>query len=87
MDEVESVVQPACGMLVTVYATPGERLAFPATLRDEWDFRIDACAKGTVHRIHPQPEFENKAIIEQLCSPDKNKLWQVICERAGVGKQ
>ena len=87
IEEVESLVQPACGWLVFLYATPRERKGFPGNLREEWDFRIDVCTKGTIHRIHPQPEFANKEITDRLCAPDKNKLWPVICERAGVGKK
>ena len=84
MEEVNSLVGPACATLVTLYASPSERKAFPTKLREEWDYRVGFCVKGTVHRQHPQPEFENKELLDTLCAPGPNKIWSVMCRRAGV---
>jgi len=84
VEDINKSLLPACAKLVSLYATAEERREFPRALREEWDFRVDVCVKGTVHRRHPQPEFENKQITDQLCSPDNNKLWSVVCQRAGV---
>jgi len=84
VEDVNSRVIPACARLVSLYATSQERKAFFAGKdRAEWDFRVDFCAKGTVHRRWPQPEFANTSLVAQLCTPD-NRLWIVVCERAGI---
>ena len=84
LEDVNTVVVPACGRLVTLYASPQERRGFDKKLRDEWLFRVDFCAKATVHQKYPQPEFENKAIVQQVCKPDGNRLWSIMCGRAGI---
>ena len=83
VEEINDIVVPACARLVSLYATASERKAFPKQLREEWDFRVDFCSQGTVHRRWPQPLFENKELRDIACTGE-DKLTLLICQRAGV---
>ena len=60
--EVQGTVIETCGKLVMATASASERLSLTTTRREDFHFRVDVCAKITVNRVHPQPEFEKKRL-------------------------
>ena len=52
-----------CGKLVMLTASAAEKATLATSSREEFDFRVDACVKSTVHRVHAQPEFSNPKIV------------------------
>ncbi len=84
INEVQDTVGETCGKLVMLSASSSERMAFVSTQREEFDFRVDVCIKMTVNRVHPQPEFENKAIVEMICNNNQVVLFKKLCRRSGL---
>lgn len=87
VDEVQNVVVKTCGKLVMLEASVSEKMALTTTKRDEFDFRVDVCTKMTVNRVHPQPEFERKEIVKQICDDTKVTLFKKMCRRSGLRHQ
>lgn len=71
-----------CGKLATIYS-----LKSGLTVEVNKDFSMDAdvCAKVTVHRKFPQPEFDNPKIVQLVCG-SKLPLYQEVCRRANLNK-
>ena len=82
---IQSEVVENCGKLVMAKATTAEKVTFTTTERDEFHFRVDVCAKMTVNRAHPQPEFENPDIVKIICDGN-NDLFKMLCQRSGIRK-
>jgi hypothetical protein len=83
-NEYQSVVLETCGKLVMVSANASEAVAFTTTQREEFDFRVDVCAKTTVNRSHHQSEFDDPKIIQAICDDSKVRLLGKLCKRSGL---
>ena len=83
-NEYQSVVLETCGKLVMVTANTSEAVAFTTTQREEFDFRVDVCAKTTVHRTHHQSEFADPKITQAICGDSKVPLFRKLCTRSGL---
>ena len=81
--KIQEEVITNCGKLVMVMASADERNGFITNDRAEFDFRVDVCAKTTVNRVHPQPEFEKPDIVQMICD-DEKELFRLICSRSGL---
>jgi hypothetical protein len=84
VNEYQSVVLETCGKLVMVTANTSEAVAFTTTQREEFDIRVDVCAKTTVHRTHHQSEFDDPKIIQAICDDSKVQLFRKLCTRSGL---
>jgi hypothetical protein len=51
-------------------------VVFTTTQREEFDFRVDVCAKSTVNRSHHQPEFDDPKLIQAICDDSKVILFE-----------
>ena len=77
------IIFDTCGKLTLLTASYIEKAAFTAGFKqDEYDFRVNVCAKATINSVHPQPEFssKNKDITDQICAEDKSFIYE-ICNR------
>ena len=83
-NEYQSVVLETCGKLVMVTANASEAVAFTTTQREEFDFRVNVCAKTTVHRSHHQSEFDDPKLIQVICDDNKVILFGKLCKRSGL---
>ena len=84
VNEYQSVVLETCGKLVMVTANAAEAVAFTTTQREEFDFRVDVCAKTTVNRSYHQSEFDDPKIIQTICDDSKVLLLRKLCNRSGL---
>lgn len=84
VNEYQSVVLETCGKLVMVTANASEAVALTTTQREEFDFRVDVCAKTTVNRSHHQSEFDDPKIIQAICDDSKVLLLRKLCNRSGL---
>lgn len=84
VNEYQSVVLETCGKLVMVTANASEAVAFTTTQREEFDFRVNVCAKTTVHRAHHQSEFDDLKLIQAICDDNKVILFGKLCKRSGL---
>ena len=66
-----------------VTATKSEVAGFLTTEREEFDWRVDVCAKATVNRVHPQPEFEDPKIVSTICD-NSVELFKKVCKHSGL---
>lgn len=82
--EIQDTVIGTCGKLVMVDASAAEKAKFTTTQRGEFDFRVDVCAKMTVNRVHPQPEFGNQKIVASICDESDVVLYKKLCKRSGL---
>ena len=82
---VQEEVVGNCGKLMYL-RDPSLGSATSAELKETLDMRIDVCAKITVHRVHPQPEFSKPAINKIVCGdmPKNEPVLGVLCAKAGV---
>lgn len=83
-DEFQNIVVQTCGKLVMATANASEVVAFTTTQREEFDFRVDVCAKITVNRSHHQSEFDDLKIIQAICDDSKVPLLGKLCRRSGL---
>lgn len=84
VDEVQGTVVATCGKLVLQTATLTEQPTLLTTRRADFDFRVDVCVKMTVHRVHPQPEFDKAEAARILCDESEVGLFKALCGRAGL---
>ena len=84
VNEYQSVVLETCGKLVMVTANASEVVTLTTTQREEFDFRVDVCAKTTVNRSHHQSEFDDPKIIQAICDDSKVLLLRKLCNRSGL---
>ncbi|MEY4704392.1 MAG: hypothetical protein RL042_588 [Nitrospirota bacterium] len=84
VNEFQDIVVQACGKLVMATANASEVVAFTATQKEEFDFRVNVCAKLTVNRSHHQSEFDDPKIIHAICDDSKVLLFGKLCKRSGL---
>lgn len=82
LEQVQSEVVDTCGRLILVTADAQRRAELNADA-NAWALDADICAKITVHRVHPQPEFSNPEIVGLVCE-GTNSLFRALCARAGI---
>jgi hypothetical protein len=87
VSEIQERVVGTCGKLILAAASPSERVTLSTTQRDEFDFRVDVCSKMTVHRVHKQPEFENREIIKNICGGNSLPIFKRLCKHSGIVKK
>lgn len=82
---VQTEVVENCGKMMYL-RDPSLGTATPKDLKETLDTRIDVCAKITVHRVAPQPEFSNPAINKIVCGdmPKSEPVIGLLCAKAGV---
>jgi hypothetical protein len=83
-NEYQSVVLETCGKLIMVTANASEAVAFTTSQKEEFDFRVDVCAKTTLHRTHHQSEFNDPKIVQAICDDSKVPLLGKLCRRSGL---
>ena len=81
--EIQDTVARTCGKLVMLTVSHAEKASLSTTQKDEFDHRVDVCTKMTVNRVHPQPEFKKKEIIEIICDESNVNLFKKLCRRCG----
>ena len=84
VNEYQDIVVQTCGKLVMVTANASEKVAFTTTQREEFNFRVDVCAKTTVHRTHHQSEFDDPKLIQAICDDSNVQLLRKLCTRSGL---
>jgi hypothetical protein len=67
-----------CSKIATIYSL---QLGISPQENKDFSMDVDVCAKTTVHRKYPQPEFENPKIVKLICE-SKLQLYQEVCRRA-----
>ena len=86
VQEDGQIIFDTCSKLVVLTATYVEKAAFSAGFKqEEYDFRVNVCAKATVNMVHPQPEFskQNKDITDQICINDGSFIYKVCKKYLG----
>jgi hypothetical protein len=83
ISEVDHTVVPACGQLVMVRLSTGEKIALSTTRRKDFHFRVDVCVKTTVNRVYPQPDL-TKENVAAVCDDPRVPLFAVLCKRSGL---
>lgn len=79
---MQDQVVGSCGMLTIVTAPPDTAKNFVrGEERDEFDARVDACAKLTAHRAWPQPDFAKPQTVDLVCNR-WTPLLRDLCLRA-----
>ena len=84
VNEFQSIVLETCGKLVMVTANASEAVVFTTTQREEFDFRVDVCAKATVNRSDHQPGFDDPKLIQEICDDSEVVLLEKLCKRSGL---
>jgi hypothetical protein len=82
VNTIQKDVVQTCGKLALTYGTAAENAAL-LTDTEELSFRADVCAKMTINRVHPQPEFEDAKIISSICD-GQQKFYIALCKRIGL---
>lgn len=79
---MQDQVVSSCGMLTIVTAPPDTAKNFVrGEERDEFDARVDACAKLTAHRAWPQADFAKPQTVDLVCNR-WTPLLRELCIRA-----
>jgi hypothetical protein len=75
-----------CGQLVMTEAGWFERIQLMTYLRDEFDFRVDVCAKMTANRVYKQPQFEDAELVKMICwdTHPYHRVFVRLCQHAGL---
>jgi len=79
---IQDIVIKNCGKLVMITTDSTEKVKLSTIQKDEFNYRLDVCAKMTVNRIYPQPEFKNPKIIKSICE-DNIVLFKKLCKQNG----
>lgn len=82
---VQQEVVTNCGKLMYL-RDPSMGQATSPALKESLDTRIDVCAKMTVHRAHPQPEFAKPEIVKIICGsmPAEEPVLARLCASASL---
>ncbi len=83
IEEVNTVIAPTCGRLVSLLSTMTENVGFLSIRRDDWDFRLDVCVQMTVNRVYPQPFLQKPEVIEVTCHKNNGRFFTTMCRRSG----
>ncbi|MBR0791124.1 hypothetical protein JQ631_18760 [Bradyrhizobium manausense] len=79
---MQDQVVSSCGMLTIVTAPADTARNFvKGEEREEFDARVDACAKLTAQRAWPQPEFAKPQTVDLVCNR-WTSLLRDLCIRA-----
>ncbi|WP_141697584.1 hypothetical protein [Bradyrhizobium yuanmingense] len=79
---MQNQVVDSCGMLTIVTAPASTARNFvEGREREEFDARVDACAKLTAQRAWPQPEFATPQTVDLVCNR-WTPLLRDLCIRA-----
>jgi hypothetical protein len=71
--EYQSEVLDTCSKLMLVTAPLNEALSLPTFQKEELGFRVNVCAKTTVHRVHRQPEFDDHELMQGICTIPRSR--------------
>ena len=77
-------VLETCEKLVLASATISEVLMLPTIQTGEFDFRVNVCAKTTVHRVHRQPELNDPRLVQEICDNNKITIFGSLCRRSNL---
>ncbi|MGC4099054.1 MAG: hypothetical protein QM706_18240 [Nitrospira sp.] len=83
--EYPSGVLDTCSKLMLVTAPLSEALSLPTFQKKEWDFRVNVCAKTTVHRVQRQSEFDDHELVQEICNDTKIPMFKRLCRHSGLG--
>lgn len=81
---IQSEVIGECGQLVMSQSGALQIIKFLTWRRDDFDYYVDLCAKMTVNRVHPQPEFAKRDLLNAYCGPASEPFFQKLCKRSGL---
>ena len=84
VNEFQNIVVQTCDKLVMATANASEVIAFTTTQKEEFDFRVNVCAKTTVNRVHHQSEFDDPKLIQAICYDGNVELLKKLCKRSGL---
>jgi hypothetical protein len=84
VQEYQNDVLDTCGKLVMTVASASEALTFATTQSEEFDFRVNVCAKTTVHRVHRQAELDDQELVREICEDTQSSLFRNLCRRSGL---
>lgn len=84
VNELQDIVMQTCEKLVMATANASEAITFTTTRGEEFDFRVNVCAKTTVNRVHHQPEFDDPKLIQMICDEGNVALLRKLCKRSGL---
>jgi hypothetical protein len=80
--KVQLDVVENCGkLMIMTQSNVLETISFLTFDQKDLDFRIDVCTKMTVHRVWPQPEFEDPKVVEMVC---ESNTFEALCRRSGL---
>jgi hypothetical protein len=82
--EYQDDVVWTCGKLVMVEASASELVSFWTAQKGEFDFRVNICAKTTVHRVHRQPELNDQDLVQNICDDASVPMFEKLCRRSGL---
>ena len=82
-DQIQKTVVETCGKLVMQTASATEIVGFLGSQRQEFDFRVDVCAKMTINRVYKQPEFQKPELVKMTCE-SPIRLFPLLCKRSGL---
>lgn len=84
VNEFQNIVVQTCEKLVMATANASEVITFTTTQEEEFDFRVNVCAKTTVNRVHHQSEYDDPKLIGAICDDSKVILYKKLCKRSGL---
>jgi len=82
--EYQNDVLDTCGKLILTSATLSETLTLPTIQKEEFDFRVNVCAKTTVHRVHRQAELNDQELVQEVCYDARMPVFVKLCRRSGL---
>ena len=82
--EFQNIVVQSCEKLVMATANASEAITFTTTGGEEFDFRVNVCAKTTANRVRHQPEFDDPKLIQVICDEGNVLLLKKLCKRSGL---
>ncbi|MDO8838231.1 MAG: hypothetical protein Q7V31_04830 [Parvibaculum sp.] len=83
INEIQTELVEPCGKLVMAKGSTADRAAYISTRQEDFHMMVDICVKLTVHRVYPQPEFENPKIVATICGA-KDELLTNLCDRSSL---
>ena len=84
VNEFQNIVVQSCEKLVMATANASEAITFTTTQGEEFDFRVNVCAKTTANRVHQQSEFDDPKLIRTICDDGNLALLKKFCKRSSL---
>jgi hypothetical protein len=84
VSEYPNAVVETCQKLVMASASASEAIALTTVKKEHFDYRVNVCSKTTVHRVYPQPEFSDPAIVQKICDDHDVTLLKKLCRHSGL---